>query len=192
MNLFQWNNVNGKLELGIPETFLIPEFKALLDDERNKCKEDPKGTYKLRAFKEFAYIWLMLDWQSIIENLQEQDRHQEAMRDSGLTKKEFDDPTFRAACRKYREIQDSNRVIRMLHASENAVDKFTDHFNNIDPDERVEGKPIYKLKDLMADVGELGKVNAGLLLLQEQVKKQLASKTELRGGATDGYQPMNL
>jgi len=59
----------------------------------------------------------MLDWQSIIADYLEADRNQEALKDSGLTKEEFDDPDFRAACRKYREIQDSNRAIRMLTAA---------------------------------------------------------------------------
>ena len=194
MNLFQWDNVNGKLELATSETFLIPEFNKLLDVERNKCKQDPKGTLKLRAFKEFAYIWLMLDWQSIIADYLEQDRHQEALQNSGLTQEEFDDPDFRAACRKYREIQDSNRAVRMLKAAQNTVDKFVDYFNNIDPEERNEdtGKPIYKVKDIMAEITNLSKVHEELTTLESQVKKNLASKTTLRGGVDDGFTPQGI
>jgi hypothetical protein len=90
----------------------------------------------LRAFREFTYIWLALDWKSIYSGFSEQERHQEALKDSGLSEEEFNDPNFRAACRKYRDLQESNRTIRMLHAAQKTVDKFTDYFENIDPQER--------------------------------------------------------
>jgi hypothetical protein len=35
-----------------------------MNDERNICEEDKEGKYKLRAFREFTYIYLALDWQS--------------------------------------------------------------------------------------------------------------------------------
>ena len=52
----------------------------------------------------------------------EQERHQECLLDASITDEEWADPTFRAACRKYREIQDSNRSIRVLQASQHTVD----------------------------------------------------------------------
>ena len=135
----------------------------------------------------------MLDWQSIIADYLEADRNQEALKDSGLTKEEFDDPDFRAACRKYREIQDSNRAIRMLTAAQGTVDKFVDYFTNIDPEERdeVTNKPIYKVKDIMAEISNLSKVYDELKALESQVKKELAEKSTLRGGATDGFVPLD-
>ena len=193
MQIFQWNNVNGKIELNTPEILLIKEFSVLFDNNRNKCKLDPTGTLHLRAMREFTYIWLMLDWQSIIADYLEADRNQEALKDSGLTKEEFDDPDFLAACRKYREIQDSNRAIRMLTAAQGTVDKFVDYFTNIDPEERdeVTNKPIYKVKDIMAEISNLSKVYDELKALESQVKKELAEKSTLRGGATDGFVPLD-
>jgi hypothetical protein len=44
---------------------LVKEFAKLMDNDRNKCKEDPTGELGLRAFREFTYIWLALDWKSI-------------------------------------------------------------------------------------------------------------------------------
>jgi hypothetical protein len=42
----------------------------------------------------------------------------------------------------------------MLHAAQKTVDKFTDYFENIDPQERdlQTGKPMYKVKDIMAEI----------------------------------------
>jgi hypothetical protein len=60
--MFVYNNQTGEVELNEPEVLLIKEFAALWEVERNKCKEDPTGIERKRAFREFKYIWLMIDW----------------------------------------------------------------------------------------------------------------------------------
>ena len=158
--VFLYNNVSGQVELNVPELLLVDEFKALIDNKRNVCKEDKTGKQHLKAFKEFTYIWLALDWQSLYADYSEQERHHEALKDSGITEEEFNDPLFRAACRKYRQLQRATRSIKVLQAAQLTVDKFIDYFTNIDPEERDEqtGKPIYKVKDIMAEISSLDKV----------------------------------
>lgn len=189
--IFQYDGVNNRIELNVPEILLVREFARLMDKDRNITKEDPQGKYSLRAFKEFTYIWLAIDWQSIYSDYMEQDRHHEALRDSGLTEEQFNDSDFRAACRKYRELQESNRSIRMLRAAQMTVDRFVNYFTNIDPEERdVEtNKPIYKVKDIMAEISNLSKVNEELKILESQCKKDLAESSQLRGGVSDGFIP---
>lgn len=191
LKIFQYDNVHGNVELNVPEILLVKEFAALMDNERNKCKEDKEGKYKLRAFREFQYIYLALDWQSIYYDYEEQDRHQEALKDSGLTEEEFNNPEFRAACRKYRELQNATRSIKMLKAAQNTVDKFIDYFNNIDVEERdtQTGKPIFKVKDLMTEISNLHKVHEELLILESQVKKEIAETSSIRAGAIEGFMP---
>lgn len=190
-NIFQYDNVSNRIELNVPEILLVKEFADLMGCERNICKEDPKGVYGLRAFREFTYIWLALDWKSIYADYSEQERHQEALRDSGITEEEFNNPEFRAACRKYRKLQDSNRSIKILQAAQNAVDKFTDYFNNVDPEERdpLTGKPIYKVKDIMAEMSQLDKVLNELISLENSVKKEITERSTIRAGATEGFMP---
>ena len=189
--IFGYNNVTGQVELNVGELILIDEFHALMDNKRNVCKEDPEGTQHLRAFREFTYIWLALDWQSLYADYSNQERHQEALRDANLTEEEFNYPIFRAACRKYREIQNSTRSIKVLQAAQNTVDKFIDYFNNIDPEERdpQTGKPIYKVKDIMAEISSLDKVLEELKTLTDQVKKDISAKSKIRAGATEGFMP---
>ncbi len=190
-NIFQYDNVSNRIELNIPEIMLVREFAELMKHERNICKEDPKGIQGLRAFREFTYIWLALDWKSIYADFSEQERHQEALRDASMTEEEFNNPEFRAACRKYRRIQDENRSIKMMKAAQNTVDKFVDYFNNVDPEERdpQTGKPIFKVKDLIAEISNLSKVHDELITLENMVKKELQEHSSVRGGAVDGYQP---
>lgn len=190
-NFFMYDGNTGQLELNTPEILLVREFEALIDKKRNKCKEDPEGLYKLRAFREFKYIYLAINWQSPYADYPEQERHQEALKDAGLTEKEWNDPDFRAACRKYRVLQESDRSIKMLQAAQNTVDKFVDYFNNLDPEERDEqtGKPIYKVKDIMVELTSLSKVHDELKTLESQVKKDISERSNIRAGAVDGFLP---
>lgn len=189
--VFVYNNGTGQIELNIPEIILIDEFHALMDNKRNVCKEDPEGIQHLRAFREFTYIWLAIDWLSLYNDYSNQERHQEALRDSQLTEEEFNDPIFRAACRKYRELQNSTRSIKLLQAAQLTVDKFIDYFTNIDPEERdpQTGKPIFKVKDIMAEMSNLSKVLEELKILTDQVKKDTQAEPKIRAGATEGYTP---
>ena len=174
MNVFTFNNQLNRVEINEPELLLIKEFSLLFGLERNKTKDDPTGVKKTKAFREFTYIWLMLDWKSPYSDFPEQVRHKEVLADSGLTQEEFDDPLFRAACRKYRELQESSITVKMFQAAQNTVIKFIDYFNSIDPQERdpVTGKPIFKVKDIMQEVKGLAEVNDNLKALELQVKKE--------------------
>jgi hypothetical protein len=191
MTIFQYDNVSHKLELNEPEILLINEFEALMENERNKCKDDPKGIHKLRAFREFTYMYLMLDWQSHYAQFSEQERNTAAKQDAELTEDEYNDPTFRAACRKYRELQESARDIKLIKAAQNKVDELIDYFNHgSDLSERSEdGKPIFKAKDIMAEMSLVSKVLDELDDLESRVKKKQKAATGLRAGAVEGYMP---
>ena len=190
-DIFVYNNQTNRVELNTPEILLVKEFSELLSPARNKCKEDPKGVLGLRAFREFTYIWLAICWKSIYADYDEQERHQEALKDAEMTDEEFNNPEFRAACRKFKSIQESNKSIRLLHSANSMVDKFIDYFENADPMERDEqtGKPIYKVKDIQAEMKNLIDVHSTMVELENQVKKQITEKSSIRGGAVEGYTP---
>ena len=190
-NIFQYDNMHNRVELNMPEILLVKEFSELVKCERNICKEDPKGIQGLRAFRELTYIWLAIDWKSPYSDFSERERHQEALNDSGITEEEFNNPEFRAACRKYRQLQESNRSIKMLQAAQNTVDNFIDYFNTVvDLSERdANGKPVFKTKDIISEISSLSKVHEELKILEGQVKKEMMETTSIRGGATDGFLP---
>ena len=189
LKLFNYDNVKGRVELNSPDILLIREFAALMNNERNKCAEDKKGEHKLRAFREFTYIYLAIDWNSPYSDYSEQERHSEAIKDSSLTEEEFNDETFRIACRKYEELQNSNRAVRVAKAAQSTVDKFIDYFNNIDPEERdaLTGKPIFKVKDLLGEIGGLSDLLENLKSIEAQAKKDAYEQSQIRGGAEDGF-----
>ena len=179
MNVFNYDSLNKQLEINEPEIFLVREFKALLERDKE------------RAFKELTYIFLALDYKSIYSQYTEYERHEEALSDSGITEEMFNDPLFREACRKYKALQDSNKSIKMLRAAMNAADQFIDYFNDIvDLNERdISGKPVFNAKKVMEEVGQLGKVHDELIELENKVKKELAEKSTLRAGAIEDFDP---
>lgn len=191
LHIFQYNNVSGQVELNKAEILLIKEFAALMDNKRNICKEDKTGESHIKAFKELTYIWLALDWGSLYSEYSEQERHLEALKDSGLTEEEFNDPTFRAACRKYRQLQESNLALRTLGAARVTINKFIDYFQNLDPEERDEttGKPIYKVKDIIAEISNMSKVLDELKVLESIAKREMQEESQLRGNAVEGFLP---
>lgn len=127
----------------------------------------------------------------LIKITQKRDRHDAAIEDARLTEDEFNDPEFRAACRKFKSLQDSHRSIRLLKAAECAVDKLVDYFHNVDIEERdpLTGKPIFKAKDIEAEMTTINKVHESLVILENQVKKEISETTSIRAGAEDGFLP---
>lgn len=186
MNVFSFDSLNKSLEINEPEILLVREFKALVDRDFTSMKE--------RVTRELTYIFLAIDWKSPYNQYSEQERHEEALNDSGLTESEFNDPIFREACRKYRALQDSNKSIKLLEAAKRAADQFIDYFDTIvDLNERDNnGKPIFQAEKVMKEMAQLHKVHEELITLENEVKKELTEQSTIRGGGEDGFDPGDI
>lgn len=190
MNIWDYDQKTGKAILVTPDLVLIKEFKDLLEVERNKCKEDPSGLDHLRADKEFTYIYLAIDWKSPYSNYSNQEKHTAALQDAELTEEEWNDPIFRAACRKYVSLQDSNRYVRLLQASQEVTDKIIDYFQNIDLNSTDDqGKPLVKITDIQKAMDQSVKQIESLKQIEALVKKELTEQSQIRGGAVEGFMP---
>ena len=190
MNIWDYDQKTGKAVLITPDLVLIKEFKDLLELGRNKCKQDETGLDHLRADKEFTYIYLAIDWKSPYSGFTNQERHEAALQDAGLTEDEWNDPTFRAACRKYVALQDSNRYVRLLQAAQEVTDKIIDYFQNIDLNSTDEqGKPLIKITDIQKAMDQSVKQIESLKQIEALVKKELTEQSQIRGGAVEGFMP---
>ena len=183
MNVFGYDNLNKQLEINEPEILLIREFKALLDRDKTNHKD--------KATRELTYIYLAIDWKSPYSQYSEYERHQEALMDANITEEEFNDPIFREACRKYRNLQDSNKSIKLLEAARNAADQFVDYFETIvDLNERDQnGKPVFQAEKVMKEMAQLNKVHEQLAELEKMVKRELTEQSSIRANATEGFDP---
>lgn len=186
MNFFVYDNDEGKIMIEDTSLLLTKEFETLLSEKRNKIKGKIDKT-KSRAFREFKYIYLFFDWQSPYFKIPEQERHEEALKDAELTKEEFDDEDFRAACRKYNYIQNSSIEMKLLKAAMSAIDKQIYYLENIDLQERDEnGKPIFKSKDLITEIKGSENLITTLRSLEQQVKTGIEDSKTLRGNVEAG------
>lgn len=182
-DIFLYDNSAGELTINTYEILLVKEFATLWDKKRNKSKDDPKGDLKLRAWKELKYIFLMLDFKSPYLEYLEQDRHEAAMIDSGLTEEEWNDPDFRAACRKYMDIKDSSRILSVIKTAYRTLEKLRVFLDNIDfTDTDGNGKYLNDPKKVLESINQLGKMNDYLKELEMNYKKdQSSSNTKYRG-----------
>lgn len=186
MNVFTYDNINKQLELNEPELLLIKEFKALLNRDKSKNKN--------KVFEELTYIFLAIDWKSPYNQYSELERHEAALDDSGLTEERFNDPVFREACRKYRNLQDSSKSVKLLNAARMAADQFVEYFETIiDLNERDQnGKPVFSAEKVMKEMAQLSKVHEQLSLLESQVKQEMEVQTTTRAGVSEGFDPGDI
>lgn len=192
MNLDVWdyNQKTGRAQLITADLVLIKEFRELLNPERNKCDEDPSGLSHLRADREFTYIYLAICWKSPYANYAEQERHQAALKDGEISEEEWEDPLFRAACRKYRALQESNRYVRLLQSAELVTDKIIDYFDNLDLSAvDDQGKPLVKVSDVQKAMENSAKQIETLRQIEALVKKEVLEQSQIRGGAVEGFMP---
>jgi hypothetical protein len=188
MKFFEYDNVNGEVKIEDGSIFLITEFEDLLDPKRNINKIDKTGKKKEKAFRELKYIFLFFDGKSPYFAFTEQERHKEALRDSKLTEEEFNDPIFRDACKKYELIQSSSLELRLLKASMLAIESQIYYLEHVDLNERdpATGKPIFKSKDLIAEIKGCKDLISGLRELEKQVRTGAEAETSFRGNAEVG------
>lgn len=179
LNVFDYDQKTGTVILNSADLALIDEFKTII-------KRD-----KERADREFTYIYLAIDWKSPYSNYSEQERHEAALKDAHITEEEWNDPLFRAACRKYRALQESNRYVRLLQSAELVTDKIIDYFNNINLEERDEdtGKYINKVSDIQKAMENAAKQIETLKMIESLVKKEITEQSQIRAGATEGFVP---
>ena len=190
MNIWDYNQKTGRAQLLTADLVLIDEFRKLLEPSRNKCDEDPSGLEHIRADREFTYIYLAIDWKSPYANYSNQEKHEAALKDAHISEEEWNNPEFRAACRKYVSIQDSNRYVRLLQAAQEVTDKIIDYFHNVDLQEQDEqGKYLVKVKDVQAAMKEAADQIETLKQIESLVKKEVMEQSQIRGGAVEGFMP---
>ena len=179
LNVFDYDQRTGTVILNSADLALIDEFKTLI--KRNKERAD----------REFTYIYLAIDWKSPYSNYSELERHEAALKDAHITEQEWEDSSFRAACRKYRALQESNRYVRLLKSAELVTDKITDYFNNVDLEERNESTGAYvnKVSDIQKAMENAAKQIETLKMIESLVKKEITEQSSIRAGATEGFVP---
>ena len=182
MQIFIYDNATNTLRIDDYSILLVKEFAKLWETKRNKCKEDKSGELRLRAYKEFTYIYLVLDFKSPYFKYVEKDKHEAALADSGLTEEDLKDEDFLAAYHKYQEIQEEDPILLLIKTAYHTIYKMRIHLDSIDFSETdMDGKPIYKPKDVIGDLTSISKIRTELQTLEELHKTNQEAAAKVRG-----------
>lgn len=188
IKFFAYDSAENKIIINEPEILLVKEFADLWTNERNICKEDPTGKKKLRGFRELIYIYMAIDWGAPGSKDTPANRHKYALEASQLTDEEYNDPVFKAACRKYQELQNSSSVIgQMVETYQNNIHKMKIFIDSIDYNERTDtGAPVFRIKDTLTEMQNLSKALQALKELEAQYKEEQDEASGLRGDTQAG------
>lgn len=193
----------------------IKEFKRILQRDKGS-KGDIEGKRKAQAQREFTFIYHLCDYESKFWNFSQDDWLYEAARNAELGE-DFNytkDEDIVAAVKRYRELQESpalkllveakeglhtaHKVIRKIRVSLETKLEAVD-FDELEIEEvgRGENKkqrvndPVTKLtnnlKALMELTNQVSPALKTIKELEEEVRKELGEKQNLRGGKVKGF-----
>ena len=165
---------------------LIPEFANLLKRDKGSAG-DYRGEKKLKARREFAFIYFDLDFTSPIREWDEFERREEAMKYAGLTEADMDAAVMDAH-RKYNELLlKSSRSLKTLRAVEKSLDAMDQYFEGIDFKERdKKGEMVHNPNTHLKNIEGLGKAYDALDKFRKRVEEELKGDQSIRGAATLG------
>ncbi|KKL15426.1 hypothetical protein LCGC14_2505730 [marine sediment metagenome] len=154
-----------------PELVEIKALKALIQRDKGQ-KGDYRGDKKLRATRELAYIYHCIHHDSPYAN-EHYELREEKVREDVFQDEEWEpDEIVIAAMKKYKKLL-VTPAVNMLNAGMKAAQKLTDFFNNVDLTQMDKhDRPKFSAKDLVANLGNLGRVVEGLTKLREQVENE--------------------
>ena len=151
IKFFAYDDSKNQIIVNEPEIFLVKEFADLWTNERNACKEDPTGNKKLRGFRELVYIYMAIDWGAPGSKDTPANRVAQALEASNLTQEELEDPVFKAACKKYQELQDASSTVGpMIQMFRNKLHEINVFIKSIDYNERTDIKEVSTTIDVLA------------------------------------------
>lgn len=169
---------------------MVPEFAELLRRDKGS-KGDSDGRKKLQARKEFTFIYIFVDFGSVIRDWEEPLRYQEALKYADLEAKDIDD-AVKAAIEKYRELMfKSSRSLRTLISVKKGLDAMDKYFENVNFTEvsKRTGELVNTPEKFQTNVTRLNKVYDEIYKFEKRVEEDLSNQEGgIRGAGELGDQ----
>lgn len=215
VELFKIDTATRLVDLNKEWIGTIKEFRKILSRDRGS-KGDMDGKRKLQATKEFTFIFHFCDYASKFDNYSEVDKLAQCIANAELPQDfDFKkDEDLVLAMSRYKSMQESaalkllNEAKEGLHSAHKVIRKVRTHLETqlekIDLDElnieeeveQEDGKkkklasPISKITTALTELIKLtnlvGPALTAIREMEEEVKKELGDKTQLRGGKAKG------
>lgn len=194
--IFIYDAVTGEFMLNEPELKLVREFNDLWLVAKQRCgcidvNDNGISHGNSEAIMKYAnyckFVYLYADYASPYRDYPEDDKRIQAAYDSYLSSEESVMEQLDCACKKWGEIQDKDRNVRILKAGQQQVDELIAYFSEpAKLTQKKDGKPIYKAKDIMMELREIGSISDELDRHEERVRLGDAAQSNIRGGAIEG------
>ena len=185
MELFRIENY--KALINKTDVYLVPEFKAMLELKYNTQKGDHQGRNRVRAYKEFTFLYFYIDYRSEYNNYTETEKKAEALLAANLPEDYSFSKELKAAIKKYKELQET-RILKLLNAANNAIDKIRIYYDNLDfTSTDNQGKPRHDPSKVLISINGLAKTIESLEKLEKKVKQSLKQDTGVRGDSEEGF-----
>lgn len=136
----EWIKINneGEIEFVSEEVKLVPEMQALLSLKYNKGPKDHDGRKRYRSTEELRYMYLAYSPKSPYKDYTTEERIAEAKLDCKFPEGWIESPELQLLIAKYLKGTVS-KVSRSLGTVEKFLEKFENHLNKINLDERTAG-----------------------------------------------------
>ena len=169
------------------EALLIKEFKALHLPAYNKQEGDSQGRERKRAIQECSFIYHFCDYRSEYTEYEDDDRKEESLLAADLPENFEISEELQACIDVFIKLQDT-RMLKALAVAELTLDKLRVYYEKIDFNAvDKNGALLYKPKDIMASVLDLGNTNKKLNELRRLVKAEMKETASLRGDHVGGH-----
>jgi len=187
MKLFEIDVETSTVALNKPWIMLIPEFKALLDRDKGS-PGDYRGDKKLKARKEFTYIYFLTDFASPLTDWEEEEKRKEALHYADLTEKDIDDKVLIANLH-YDKMQikgaPSLKTYRALLKSRDAMDLYYEGLDMTQVDKQ--GKLLNDPASVVNSAKKLDEFYTTINNFRKRVEEELKdASTGIRGTAVLG------
>jgi hypothetical protein len=179
-------DANYQVELNKEWIMLIPEFAALL--RRDKGSEgDYRGDKKLKAKREFTFIYFDLDFTSPIREWEDFERRQEAMKYAGLGESDMDAAVMQAHSKYNDLLLQSSRSLKTLKAVEYSLNALDTYFLELDFTEKdKKGELVHSPNQYLTNLEKLGKAYTAVDAFKKRVQEEMKGDASIRGQSTLG------
>lgn len=152
---------------------LIPEFNTLL--KRDKGSEgDYRGSKKLKATREFTFIYFFTDFSSPIRDWEDDERKKEALYYSSLTEKDLDEAVWTAQAKYFQLQLEASRPLRTLKALYKGLHAMDTYFESIDFSKTdKQGKLLNSPTDFVNNAGKLNKMYDEIRNFEKRVEDDM-------------------
>jgi hypothetical protein len=186
VRLFEIDKENNEVMLDKEFIHIVPEFKNILVKDKGS-PGDNDGRKKLMAKKKFFYIYLMEDYNSILENYEPYEKRIQAMEMLQLTEKDIDADVL-AALDKYRELQsNATKSLKLLRAVKVSITQLEEYYEKIDfTDVDKKGELLHNPNSFLQGLQRLPDVLEAMAKLEYLVRKELQDGEGVRGNTVKG------